>query len=152
LKDLFERHPDTTIIWAHVGLGRVVRPVENQLQMVERALSRPDLKHVHFDISWDETAKYLVNTPEDVKETADLMNRFPDRFLFGTDTVAPETQEKYLTTYEIYAPLLAELTPKAKSLVLKGNYERIFDQARMRVRAWEKANPHIPTRSSKKRR
>ena len=148
LKDLFLRHADTTIIWAHVGLGRVVRPVENQLQMVERALSRPDLKHVHFDISWDETAKYLVSTPEGIKETADLINRYPDRFLFGTDTVAPQTQAKYLETYEIYSPLLEELSPEARSKLLKGNYERIFDQARLRVREWEKANTNVSNRAS----
>ena len=27
MKDLFERHQDTTIIWAHLGLGRIVRPL-----------------------------------------------------------------------------------------------------------------------------
>ncbi len=140
LKELFLRHSDTTIIWAHVGLGRVVRPVENQLAMVERMLSNPKMKHVCFDISWDETAKYLVRTPETVKATADLINRYPERFLFGTDSVAPKSQKKYLEPYDIYAPLMAELTPKAKELLFKGNYERIFDQARIRVRAWEKAN------------
>ena len=30
LRDLFLRHPKTTIIWAHIGLGRVVRPVKDQ--------------------------------------------------------------------------------------------------------------------------
>lgn len=140
LKELFLRHADTTIIWAHIGLGRVVRPVENQLAMVERALADPELKHLYFDISWDETAKYLVKTPETVKATADLINRYPERFLFGTDNVAPKTQEQYLQPYHIYSPLLAELTPKARELLFKGNYERIFDKARKQVRAWEKAN------------
>ena len=27
MRALIERHPDATIIWAHIGLGRVVRPV-----------------------------------------------------------------------------------------------------------------------------
>lgn len=40
----------------------------------------------------------------------------------------------------MYAPLLAKLTPEAKEKFLKSNYERIFDQARKQVRAWEKAN------------
>ncbi len=149
LKELFLRHPDTVIIWAHVGLGRVVRPVERQLDMIERMLSNPKMKHICFDISWDETAKYLVNTPETVKVTADLINRYPDRFLFGTDTVAPKTQKQYLEPYEIYAPLLAELTPKTKRLLLKTNYERIFDQARQRVRAWEQANVLKPSKDSR---
>ncbi len=140
LRGLGERHRDTLIIWAHIGLGRVVRPVEDQVGMVERALLDPESKNICFDISWDETAKYLVGTPEAVKVTADIINRFPERFLFGTDSVAPRTQEDYLKTYDLYAPLLAELTPKAKRLLLKGNYERIFDEARKRVRKWEAAN------------
>lgn len=140
LKELFLRHSDTKIIWAHVGLGRVVRPVENQLAMVERILTKPELKHVCFDISWDETAKYLAGTPETAKASANLINRYPRRFLFGTDSMAPKTQNQYLKPYEIYAPLLDKLTPQAKQQLLKGNYERIFDQARKDVRAWEKSN------------
>ena len=34
LRDLFKRHPRTTIIWAHVGLGRIVRPVADQIEIV----------------------------------------------------------------------------------------------------------------------
>ena len=140
LRDLFLRHPKTTIIWAHIGLGRVVRPAKDQLGMVERALNNPQLSHVYFDISWDEAAKYLVATPETVEAVADLINRFPDRFLFGTDEVGPTDQAKYLKIYDMYAPLFAKLTPEASAKVRKGNYERIFDEARRRVRAWEKAN------------
>jgi predicted TIM-barrel fold metal-dependent hydrolase len=140
LRDLFLRHPKTTIIWAHIGVGRVVRPVEDQIGIVEKALNNPALKHLYFDISWDEAAKYVVATPESIRRCADLINRFPDRFLFGTDEVGPTDQAKYLKTYDLYAPLFAQLTPEASEKVRKGNYERIFDQARRRVRAWEKAN------------
>lgn len=140
LRDLFKRHPKTTIIWAHCGLGRVVRPVKDQLAIVERMLSNPALSHVSVDISWDEVAKYIVATPETVKGVADVINRYPDRFLFGTDEVAPNDQTKYLKVYNVYAPLWAALSPEAREKVLKGNYERLFDAARTRVRAWEKAN------------
>ena len=141
LRDLFRRHPKTTIIWAHCGLGRIVRPVKDQIGIVERALSNPELKHLHVDISWDETAKYLVATPETIEAAADLINRHPDRFLFGTDEVAPTEQSKYLKVYDMYAPLFAKLTPEASAMVRMGNYERLFDEARRRVRAWERANP-----------
>ena len=75
------------------------------------------------------------------RPTADLINRHPDRFLFGTDEVAPTEQAKYLKVYDLYAPLLAKLTPEASEKLRKGNYERLFDEARRKVRAWEKANP-----------
>ncbi|TWT43569.1 Amidohydrolase [Thalassoglobus neptunius] len=137
LKELADRHPETVVIWAHIGLGRVVRPVKDQLAMVERGLRERESKNIHFDISWDETAKYLVGKPEAIEATADLINRFPTRFLFGTDCVAPKTQEQYLEVYEMYEPLLSQLTPEAKHLLLKGNYERIFDEARRSVRVKE---------------
>ena len=31
----------------------------------------------------------MVATPESTRVAADLINRYPDRFLFGTDEVAP---------------------------------------------------------------
>jgi predicted TIM-barrel fold metal-dependent hydrolase len=140
LRDLFRRHPRTTLIWAHGGLGRVVRPVKDQVELVERALSSPELSHLHIDISWDEVAKYLIATPETLQAAADLINRHPDRFLFGTDEVAPREQGSYLKVYGMYAPLFAKLTPEASEKVRKGNYERLFDEARRKVRAWEKEN------------
>jgi predicted TIM-barrel fold metal-dependent hydrolase len=140
LRDLFKRHPKTTIIWAHIGLGRVVRPVHDQIGIVARALSNPELSHLYMDISWDETAKYLIASPESIQAVADLINRHPDRFLFGTDEVAPQEQARYLKVYHMYAPLFAKLTPEASEKVRKGNYERLFDEARRKVRAWEKEN------------
>jgi predicted TIM-barrel fold metal-dependent hydrolase len=144
LGDLFRRHPNTTIIWAHCGLGRVVRLVKDQIAIIDKALSDSSLKHVCVDISWDEVAKYIVATPETIKATADLINKYPDRFLFGTDEVAPASQEKYLKVYNMYAPLFAQLTPEAKQKLLKGNYERPFDAARTKVRAWEKMYANEP--------
>jgi predicted TIM-barrel fold metal-dependent hydrolase len=141
LAQLLTRHPGATVIWAHCGLGRIVRPVEDQIGIVRRALLNPELSHVSFDISWDETAKYLVATPETTQVAADVINRYPDRFLFGTDEVAPADQAKYLKVYDLYAPLFAKLTPEASEKVRRGNYERLFDEARRKVRAWEGANP-----------
>jgi len=146
LRDLFLRHPKTTIVWAHIGLGRVVRPVRDQLAMIDRALSEPALNHLSIDISWDEVAKYLVASPETIAATADLMNRHSDRFLFGTDEVAPKDQNAYLKVYRMYQPLFARLTPEASQRIRTGNYARLFDAARRRVRAWEKANVSEGTR------
>jgi predicted TIM-barrel fold metal-dependent hydrolase len=140
LAALLKRHPQTTVIWAHMGLGRIVHPIKDQLGIVERGLSNPALKNLHIDLSWDEVAKYVVSSPEATRATADLINQYPDRFLFGTDEVAPTEQAKYLKVYDLYAPLFAALTPEARTKLLKENYERLFDEARRRVRGWEKVN------------
>jgi hypothetical protein len=141
MKDLLKRHPNTTIIWAHTGLGRVVRPIRGHAAALAAILSDPAYANVYFDISWDEVAKYIVATPESTQITADLINQYPDRFLFGTDEVAPKSQESYLKVYSMYDPLWKLLTPDAREKVKKGNYERLFDAARPKVRAWEAAHP-----------
>lgn len=137
MKDLLRRHTGTTIIWAHMGVGRVVRPISNQEQMIADILQDPAMKHVMFDISWDEVAKYVVASPDSLKNTADLFNRFPDRFLFGTDALAPKDRQEYLKTYQDYEPLWPLLTKEASLKIRKTNYERAFGEAASRVRAWE---------------
>jgi predicted TIM-barrel fold metal-dependent hydrolase len=140
LKELFLRHPDATIIWAHCGLGRVVQPIRDMVVILENALSNPKLDHVYFDLSWDEAAKYVVSSPESIAATANLINRHPDRFLFGSDEVGPTDPAKYMKTFNMYAPLLEKLTPNAREKFLTGNYTRLFDTARGKVRAWEKGH------------
>jgi Amidohydrolase len=140
MKALLKRHPNVPIIWAHCGLGRVVRPVNEHAATLETILNDPAMQNVYFDISWDQVAKYIVASPESVQVTANLINRYPDRFLFGTDEVAPSTQKGYLKIYDQYAPLWKSLTPLASEDVRKGNYERIFSQARAKVRVWEAAH------------
>ena len=141
MKSLLKRHPNVPIIWAHCGVGRIVRPVNQHAAMLESILSDPEMRNVYFDISWNEVAKYIVASPESLRITADLINRYPERFLFGTDEVAPPNQERYLRVYYQYAPLWSALSPQASEDVKKGNYERLFDEARRKVRAWEAANP-----------
>lgn len=46
---------------------------------------------------------------------ADLINRYSDRFLFGTDEVAPTSQEKYLKVYVQYDPLWKALSAQASN-------------------------------------
>jgi len=139
MKAVLKRHPNTTVIWAHTGLGRVVRPIKNHAAHLAEILADPAFNNVYFDISWDEVAKYIVATPESLQISADLINRFSDRFLFGTDEVAPANQEQYLKVYRQYEPLWKALSPEASKKVRLGNYERLFNEARRKVRAWEES-------------
>jgi hypothetical protein len=150
MKALLTRHPRASIIWAHVGLGRIVHPVRvsaeaaerspSQVAMVEAILTDPSLSHVSFDISWDEVAKYAVATPDSITRVAAMLNKYPDRFLFGTDTVAPAGPAPYYAVFDLWAPVFTLLTPDASLKLRKGNYQRIFDEGRRKVRAWEKKN------------
>jgi len=51
------------------------------------------------------------------------MNRYPDRFLFGTDEVAPQDQAKYMKVFYQYEPLWKSLDAETSRKVRLGNYE-----------------------------
>ena len=140
-KALLARHLGATIFWAHSGLGRVVQPVGELLQMVEEILADPQLGHVYFDISWSEVANYEVATPAATMLPAQWLEKYPDRFLFGTDYVALTTPDANYAVFEQYRDLWAQLSPETSRKVRKGNFARLFDAASKKVRAWEKANP-----------
>lgn len=153
MKALIRRHPTTTIIWAHTGLGRVVRPIGNQatsrptrnqnhLDILSELLQDPAFRHLYFDISWDEVAKYAISSPKTEARTAALLNKFPGRFIFGTDVVSPKDQATVLKVFHLWDRIFAQLSPAASLAIRKGNYERLFDTARVKVRVWEKANLH----------
>ena len=97
--------------------------------------------HVAFDISWDEVAKYAVSSPEvdragggppqPVLRPVPLRHRHrgavrPDAVLRGLRSCGRRSGRR--------------LTPEASRRIRTGNYERIFDEGRRRVRAWEAAN------------
>ncbi len=140
MRAVLKRHSKTTIIWAHTGLGRVIRPPKGHAANLAAILEDPQYRNVYFDISWDEVAKYVTNPQGPLDVSADLLNRFPDRFLFGTDEVAPSNEQQYRRVFFQYGPLWNLLDRSTSEKVRKRNYERIFDEARRRVRAWESIN------------
>ena len=77
---------------------------------------------------------------EVIARVSTIFNRYPDRFLFGTDTVAPASPAAYYAVFDMWKPVWSRLTADASQKIRIGNYERIFDQGHRRVRAWEKAN------------
>ena len=109
MKDLLRRHPKTTIIWAHIGLGRVVHPVQGQAstgaaerspryrEIVEAILSDPDAEPRllrHFLGRGGEVRRRHRRRRSAARRRC--LNRYPDRFLFGTDNVAPPDQATQL--------------------------------------------------------
>ena len=58
--------------------------------------------------------------------------------------MAPASLASPMAVYDAYAPLWQALTPEASQKVRFGNYARLFDAARVKVRAWEQANVGKP--------
>ena len=140
LRDVLRAHPEVTIIWAHTGLGRFVAPAPDHVGLLGDLLSDDAYSHVYCDLSWDEVAKYVVRDENSLAAWAALLERHADRFLFGSDSVAPAGSDGYLKTWRDYQPLWERLSEDTRRAIHVGNYERIFDSANRRVRAWEDEN------------
>jgi predicted TIM-barrel fold metal-dependent hydrolase len=140
-KELFSKHPKTTIIWAHTGVGRIVHPIKNHCANLAEIMNDPAFGHVYLDISWDQTAKYVIDSPEATKIMANLLENFPDRILFGTDAVGPANETAYRVCYERYEPMWRVLSAETSRKVRLDNYEGLFDKSRRNIRNWE--NTHV---------
>ena len=65
-----------------------------------------------------------------------MITKHPDRFLFGSDEVGPKTEHDDSRLRDV--PAAVEATEaRGPRVVTRGNYVRLFDEARRRVRAWE---------------
>jgi hypothetical protein len=100
---------------------------------------RPALSRLHFDISWDEVAKYIVASPDTVKVAAGLIERFPDRSCSGRTRSRPGSSPRTCALRDV-RPALAGAHARDDEKVRLTNYARLFDKARRDVRAWERAN------------
>ena len=81
ITDLLARHPETTVIWAHAGISRNLY-IREHLTLLERLLvAHPNL---YFDLSWIVWENCIE---KDLKTWADLIVRYPDRFMLGSDKI-----------------------------------------------------------------
>jgi hypothetical protein len=137
-----KRHPNVTMIWAHfMGNGRGVPPYPEHWAYMDAMLGNPAFRHVSIDLSWGSViAKPILDTPEHVKMTAELIRKYPDRFLFGSDQLATTDFQVLRKCYDAWSPLWEELGPELTRRVCKENYARVFDQSKMNIRAWEAKN------------
>jgi hypothetical protein len=84
--------------------------------------------HVNFDISWDEVAKYAVASPQSIDRVATMLNRYPNRFLFGTDTVAPAGPQPYYAVFDMWAPSLQQADAGGESGGAEGQLRTDFQR------------------------
>jgi hypothetical protein len=144
-KAFLKRHPNVPTIWAHfMGNGRGVLPYPDHWKYLDEMLGDPAFRHVYIDLSWGPViAPYIIDTPQHVKMTADLIRKYPDRFLYGSDRGATADWNSVEGSYTVWEPLWKEIGPALTRQVARDNYIRIFDQSRKNMRAWERAHAEI---------
>ncbi|MCY4643970.1 MAG: amidohydrolase family protein [Bacteriovoracales bacterium] len=137
LEKLFAKYSKTTIIWAHTGLGRYVKARPRHTQIISRLLSKHP--RLYVDISWDVVIEQFFHNKTLLPQWKKLLEKHSDKILFGSDVVSPN-HAKYKKTLHLYDDIWKELRKETAKKITYGNYKKLFDTARRKVRSWEKAN------------
>ena len=136
LEQLFQKHKNTKIIWAHTGLGRYIKGRPKHIEFVKRILSLSP--NFFVDISWDQVVRQFFDAEGKLlNDWKDFLKEHSKQIVFGSDSVAPNSSS-YKELLNIYQRIWKELPFPAVQNITYLNYKRLFDSARLEVRRWEK--------------
>lgn len=131
LKEALEYNRDCNIIWAHMGISRRVE-IEDLCEKVDELLAANS--NLYVDISWVVYDYYFLDQfPSNFQDTdpfdewVDLINKYPDRILIGTDKVGhwetyPDEVFKYYKLLDSLDPEVARKICRDNALSLIKNY------------------------------
>ncbi len=90
IEEPLRNHPHTRFIWAHAGTSAEIHRHQTQLDFLLPTLTRmlEAYPNLFIDLSWSMLTPYLLDeqgTPR--KEWLSLVERFPERFMLGSDVV-----------------------------------------------------------------
>ena len=115
-EEAVKEHPQTRFVWCHAGISRRV-DVPTLTQEIDRMLGTyPNLS---VDISWVLFDTYLVKDGKPVAEWLSLFEKFPQRFLIGSDKVG--RFHDYPPVMQRYYVLLDALKPETAKCIAHDN-------------------------------
>jgi hypothetical protein len=112
---LMRHNPRAQIIWAHTGFGLPADRVAAMLTKYPKLWGELSYRSGIVDGSGKLTAEWRS-----------LFERFPDRFLLGSDTWVPERWASYSDTMAGYRAWLNQLPPKIAAQIANGNAKALF--------------------------
>ena len=119
LKILFELYPEATIVWAHTGFSLPADEVDRMLASYPGLIAELSYRGEISDASADAAGKLTANWRR-------LFERYPDRFLLGSDTWIDERWDQYQQIMDSYRPWLDQLPPLIARQIAWGNAARLF--------------------------
>lgn len=125
MEEVLKLYPDNKIIWLHLGLSKELREFDKNkhVTILENLLSRyPNLT---FDIAWRVLYDQVFSNESYVGPYVQLMNKWPKRFITGTDFVASEdkTEQVYIEEVKLTSAVLARVDDTAyRQIALGQNY------------------------------
>jgi hypothetical protein len=125
MQEVLRRYPENRIVWMHLGLSKELTRMDprQHVTLLEGLLQR--YPRLSFDISWRVLYDQVFKDPQSRKLYVELMNRWPDRFIPGTDFVAAagKTEAVYREELAVTSAVLADVSDEAfRRIALGQNY------------------------------
>ncbi|HKS11623.1 MAG TPA: amidohydrolase family protein [Pseudomonas sp.] len=90
IEEPLRNHPHTRFIWAHAGTSMEIHRHQTQLDFLLPTLTRllEDYPNLYVDLSWSVLEPYLLDEHKQPRKAwVALVQRFPERFMLGSDVV-----------------------------------------------------------------
>jgi hypothetical protein len=112
---LMRHNPKARIIWAHTGFGLPTERVSVLLSKYPKLWGELSYRSGIVDGAGKLTAEWRA-----------LFERYPDRFLLGSDTWVPERWASYGEIMAGYRAWLEQLSPEVAAQIANGNAKALF--------------------------
>ena len=123
LKEILQKHRKTTFLWAHAGIMRNI-VIADLPAVLDEMLSQN--KNLYIDLSFVVLENYIMAEGAPAKDWIELIEKYPNRFLFGTDDLG---SYKNFTDVKKYIPLLDALKPETAQKFASKNLEFLVNRA-----------------------
>ncbi len=114
VEHLFAHAPTVTIIWAHAGMSTLPAKIDRMLQRYPRLFVELSYR---YEVASDGVVAPVWRA---------LFLRFPDRFIYGTDTWIPSRWDAVIPLAQVARSWLADLPPEVAQNIAFRNAERLF--------------------------
>jgi hypothetical protein len=130
MQEILRLYPENRVIWMHLGLSKQltkIDPAEHAALMARLLEANPNLS---MDLSWRVLQDAYFSRPEARVHYVALINRYPARFLPGTDFLARHirTFEDYRTELDATSDILRDVDDTAfRDIALGQNYFELLN-------------------------
>ncbi|WP_371928432.1 amidohydrolase family protein [Pseudomonas sp. BGI-2] len=131
IEEPLRNHPHTRFIWAHAGTSAEVHRHQTQLDFLLPTLTRmlEAYPNLFIDLSWSMLTPYLLDAQGKPSEAwLKLVERFPDRFMLGSDVVG--RFNKLGKEMRSFDPFLDALPEQVARKVARDNFLAILPRNR----------------------
>ncbi len=123
IEKVLKRHRNTMFILPHAGVMRNI-VIDDLTKVISNMLRNNN--NLYIDISFVVLENYIMADGNVSKDWIELIEKYPNRFLFGTDNLGG-----YKDFYDVkkYIPLLDSLKPKTAEKLARNNFEYLINRA-----------------------